>query len=348
MPFNLPKTIALAAEFHSDRYPYLGGRLSRCMKGTANCFNVSRMVLIAVVFVVWNSTVWADAKLPVFVSILPQKYFVQQIGGELVDVSVLVEPGTSPETYAPKPKQMVALSRTKIYFAVGVPFEKVWLGKIASTNPNMLLVNTDNGIKKIPMRTHQHPNQKIHSPGPQKNDPQQGPQHDDAENAARKHLLDPHIWLSPPLVKIQAGHIFNALQTVDPSHGVRYRTSYQKFLRDLDEIDAELKDIFAGKQGLEFFVLHPSWGYFAQAYSLKQISIEIEGKDPKPAQLREIIQYAKNKDIKVLFVQPQFSTKSAEIVAKAVGAQIVFADPLAADWADNLRRKAREFRAALK
>jgi zinc transport system substrate-binding protein len=348
MRFNLPETIAFAVELHPDGCLYLRGRLSGCMKWTANCFNVSRVVLIAAVFVVWNSIAWAEEKLPVFVSILPQKFFVQQIGGELVDVSVLVEPGASPATYEPKPKQMAALSRIKIYFAIGVPFEKVWLGKIVSANPNMLVVRTDSGIEKIPMTAHQHPTEKIHPHDLKENGPRQGPQHDDADNTARQRMLDPHIWLSPPLVKIQARYIFEALQSVDPSHGVRYRTNYQKFLRDLDEIDAELKDIFAGKKGLEFFVLHPSWGYFAHAYGLKQVSIEIEGKDPKPAQLIEIIQHAKDKDIKVLFVQPQFSTKSAEIIAKAIGAQIVFANPLAADWADNLRRQAREFKAALK
>lgn len=348
MRFNLPETIAFAVEWHPDDCLYLGGRLSGCMKWTANCFNTSRVVLIAAVFVIWNSIAWADEKLPVFVSIVPQKFFVQQIGGELVDVSVLVEPGASPETYEPKPQQMAALSRTKIYFAIGVPFEKVWLGKIISASPNMLVVRTDTGIEKIPMKAHQHPNEKIHPHDPEEYGPRQGPKLDDADNTARQRLLDPHIWLSPPLVKIQARHIFDALQNFDPSHGVRYLTNYRKFLRDLDEIDTELKDIFAGKKGLEFFVFHPSWAYFAQAYGLKQISIEIEGKDPKPAQLKQIIQHAKSKDIKVLFVQPQFSTKSAEIIAKAIGAQIVFANPLAADWADNLRRQAREFKAALK
>jgi len=120
--------------------------------------NLNRIVVpLAFFFFIGSHSVCAAEKLPVSVSILPQKYFVQKIGGDLVEVSVLVEPGASPETYEPKPKQMVTLAKAKIYFAIGVPFEKKWLPKIVSLNPNMLLVRTDTGIAKIPMTAHQHP-----------------------------------------------------------------------------------------------------------------------------------------------------------------------------------------------
>jgi len=115
----------------------------------------------------------------------------------------------------------------------------------------------------------------------------------------------------------------------------------------IDQLDAELKTIFAGKQGLQFMVFHPAWGYFAHAYGLTQVPVEIEGKDPKPAQLKELIQHAREDGIKVIFVQPQFSSKSAKQIAKEIGGEVAVVDPLAENWLANLREVANRFKQAL-
>jgi zinc transport system substrate-binding protein len=267
--------------------------------------------------------------LRVFVSILPQKYFVEQIGGDLVDVAVMVEPGASPHTYEPKPKQMVALAKTAIYFAIGVPFEATWLEKIAATNPNMLVVHTEADIKKIPMRGHHH----------------QGPELEQDHHG----IKDPHVWLSPPLVMIQARNILQALLRVDPAYGSVYEKNYNSFMKELVVLDAEIRAALEGKgQDVEFMVFHPAWGYFAQAYGIEQVAIEIEGKQPKPAELLYLIQYAKERGIKVIFAQPQFSWQVAQTIAKSIDGQIVFVDPLAAQWDTNLRQVASRFKSALK
>ena len=264
-----------------------------------------------------------------FVSILPQKFFVEKIGGDLVDVAVMVEPGANPHTYEPKPKQMVALAKTSVYFAIGVPFETVWLAKIAGTNPNMLVVHTEAGIPKIPMKVH----------------------HD--EGSPREHghagIKDPHVWLSPPLVMILAGNILEALLRLDPAHGAVYEKNHTSFMKELVGLDEEIRAALRGKgKNVEFMVFHPAWGYFAQTYGLEQVPVEIEGKEPKPAELQYLIQYARERGIKVVFVQPQFSSLAAQAIAKSIGGQIVFVDPLAADWATNLRQVALKFKAALK
>ena len=119
-------------------------------------------------------------------------------------------------------------------------------------------------------------------------------------------------------------------------------------MKNIDELDSRLKDTFKGKHGLQFMVYHPSWGYFADAYGLRQIPIEIEGKEPKPAQLKELIEHAREHNIRIIFVQPQFSTKSAELIAREIDGQVVFADPLAEDWVGNLSEIAEKFKAALK
>jgi len=275
----------------------------------------------------------AGEQLLVFVSIAPQKYIVQQIGKDRIDSRVMVAPGASPATYEPKPRQMAGLSRACIYFSIGVPFEDVWLKRIAAANPEMKIIPTDHDTKKIPMAQHLHPGSRI----------EQHP-----EDAHTKKGLDPHIWLSPPLVKKQAHAVLTALLEIDPSHGSAYRTNYNAFCSEIDALDTRLKTVFEGKQGLRFMVFHPSWGYFARTYGLKQVSIEVEGKNPKPAQLKALIQLAEKDGIKVIFVQPQFSSKSAQLIAKEIDGQVIFADPLAENWSSNLHEVADKFRAALR
>ena len=161
-------------------------------------------------------------------------------------------------------------------------------------------------------------------------------------------ILDPHIWTAPPLVKTQAQTILTGLQRVDPDHGTTYEENYRTFISRVEDLDNEFRELFDGKHEHPFLVFHPSWGYFAQTYDLKQVPIEIEGKNPKPAQLRELIDYAKAHDIKVIFAQPQFSSKNVKQLAQEIGGQVVFVDPLAFNWFDNLRTVANKFRAALR
>ena len=297
------------------------------------------------VIIISCGPVWAKTPLPVFVSIVPQQYFVQQIGKEKVDVSVMVQPGASPATYEPKPAQMAKLSKTRLYFSIGVPFEIFWLDKIASANPDMTIVHTDKGIEKQPMGVHHHEEEG------------QADHHDDKARTEEDHNhendhghagLDPHIWLSPRLVKIQAGQIFDALATADPGNKDFYTVNYNAFIKEIDALDQDLTRMLKDNAGMQFMVFHPAWGYFARDYNLKMIPIEIEGKDPKPAKLQELIKHARDEAIKVIFVQPQFSTKSAKLVAKEINGQVIPANPLALDWLDNMKKVAEQFKEVLK
>jgi zinc transport system substrate-binding protein len=286
-------------------------------------------------FLILFSSLWtfighvaADDRLPVYVSILPQRDFVQHIAKDRVAVEVMVQPGASPATYEPKAQQMAGLSRAKAYFAVGAPFEAVWLPKIAAANPAMRIVHTEAGIEKQPMAAHHHD----HGPGA------------DADRGIR----DPHVWLSPPLVKAQAGAILETLVDLDPERRAFYQENFRNFVARIDTLHARLQETFAGRQGMRFMVFHPAWGYFADAYGLVQVPIELEGKEPKPAQLQELIAIARRHDIRVVFVQPQFSRRSAELVAREIGGRVVVADPLPADWIANLKAVAADIEAALR
>jgi len=289
-------------------------------------------LVCTVLFLLHTMPVWASS-VGVFVSLAPQKYFVQKIGGTLVNVSVLVPSGADPHTYEPKPRQMIELSKSALYFAVGVDFEKAWLKKITATHPRMRVIHTDEGIAKIPM-TDQHRHEgSIHK--------------HDKKSQQRDGVPDPHVWLAPALVKVQAAHILKALIEADPKNRLQYTTGYDAFLKELDTLDGELRALFAGRKGEQFMVFHPAWAYFAEAYGLQQVPVEVEGKEPKAAQLQALIRRARERGVKVIFVQPQLSAKSAEMVAREIGGAVVRVDPLAENWDANMREVARKFRAAL-
>lgn len=274
----------------------------------------------------------AQGPMHVAVSILPQRYFVEKIGGQCVQVEVMVPPGATPETYEPRAGQMSALSRSRIYFACGVPFDTIWLPKIISVNPKILVIHTEKDIKKRALEAHSHPGESVK--------PQSGGSHEEPG--------DPHIWLSPPLVILQARAIFEALAATDPQNRACYETNYKEFVSELVELDLYLCCLFgSGAKSGTFMVFHPAWGYFADAYGLKQVPVEIEGKEPKARELDEFIKRARELGAKAIFVQPQYSPKPAQTIADAVGCTLVQADDLAPDWEKNLLQVAWQISAAL-
>lgn len=274
----------------------------------------------------------AEGPMQVFVSILPQKHFAERLGGERLAVDVMVEPGASPATYEPSPRQMARLSKARLYFAIGVPFENQWLGRIASANTGMPIVDCARGIEKRQMAAHSHGHDHGH-----------GHDHDGGGG-----IRDPHVWLSPPLALLQARAMLEALCVADPEGAAFYRENYGILAAEIVALDTELLALFADVERRVFLVYHPAWGYFAEAYGLEQRTVEVEGKEPKPAQLAGLIDEARESGIGVVFVQPQFPRQSAELLANEIGARVVRADPLAEDWADNLRRVARDFKESLR
>jgi zinc transport system substrate-binding protein len=288
----------------------------------------------------------AQARMKVFVSIAPQKYFVERIGAGLVDVSVLVAPGASPHTYEPKPRQMAALAEADLLFAVGVPFEAVWLPRISAAAPGLKIVSMEEGIRKIPMSQHSHDDG--HDDG-HDDEQVQGPGHDNGDDEHNHGVLDPHVWLSPKRAFALAQNTAAALSEIDPHHRVVYQRNLEALLADIQKLDETLEALFAEAGAIRtFMVYHPAWGYLAHDYGLVQIPVEISGKDPKPAQLQKLIETAREKDIRILFVQPQFSQKSAQVVAKAINGRVETADPLDENWMDSLLFQARSIAEAVR
>jgi zinc transport system substrate-binding protein len=283
------------------------------------------------------NTVAAADPIKVVVMIQPQRYFVEQIGGNHVDVTVLVPPGADPHTFEPKPQTLVQVSRAHVYIAMGIPEEEAWLPRLKAIRTDIPVVYQDQGIAKMPMETRaeihgDHPPQPVQAG----NDPHlHGNDHGDHRHQVDG--LDPHIWLSPKLARLQAATIGRALCTVDSVNCADYQTRLDSFRQRIDDLDQRLTQAFAQlDKHRSFLVVHPSWGYFARDYRLKQIPLEIEGKEPTAADLVKLIQRTAVEGIGVILVEPQFSQRFAYLIAQESGVRMMIADPLALDWESSL------------
>ena len=283
-----------------------------------------RLIVITVLFaiVLWISGC-GDSKAPdgasqqinVVVSILPQAYMVEQIGKDRVHVTVMVLPGSNPATYEPSSEQMKSLSDADIYVRIRVPFEDSWMEKFESLNPKMKTIDQSMGIERITGSEY---------------------------NVTHDHSggEDPHIWLSPTLVMTQVENIRQGLSDYDPASAKFYEENAAAFNEDIDFLHRYIKASFDGVPRSSFITFHPSWTYFARDYGLKQVVIEVEGKEPSASELMDIIEIAKRERLHVVFASPQFSRRSAEVLAKEIDGNVVMIDPLARDWAANLRHVA--------
>ena len=258
--------------------------------------------------------------LSIFVSIQPQAYFVKRIGGDRVTVNVLIHSGKNPATYAPTPVQISTLLRSRVYFSIGVPFENTFINKITSLSKQIQIVDTRKGIRLRKM---------------------------DGQDDSAGGGNDPHIWMSPALVKIQAETIYKTLVKLDPKGEVKYRAGLNSFLSDLDSLDKKISLALAPVKGRSIFVFHPVFGYFADAYDLKQIAVEIGGKSPKGKKISEFIKKAKKDGVRVVFVQPQFDSSAASKIASAINGVVVPLDPLNESYITNMEEMADKIYEAL-
>ncbi len=269
-------------------------------------------------------------KLNIFTSVLPQKYIAERIGGDTVEVSVMVQPGYSPATYEPNPRQISKLSEADLYIRVGVPFENSWMDRIHAVNSTMPVLDARDGLELLELADHDH----AHKHG-----------HTDDEHATeeqdRSTEQDPHIWTSPRIVKKMATQLTTQLKKMRPEQHKQFEDNLAAFLAELDQLDKELTELFKTTKQRKFMVFHPAWGYLADAYDLEQIPVEADGKEPGAKALLALIRQARKEGVKTIFVQPQFDRRMAEQVAKAIDGAVVSIDPLSADYINNLKRAAR-------
>jgi zinc transport system substrate-binding protein len=273
-----------------------------------------------------------DSQLRVTVSILPQAYFVERIGGDLVSVNVMVSPGADAHTYEPKPDQMMALSQSVLFFSIGVEYEDAWLVKFQDANSEMVIVDSAKGIERIlETNPHSHDEDDDHQ--------------DDDDHASG---FDPHVWLSPSNGKLIAENIYTALAAAKPKDAAIFQDNYEALIADIEDLDQRITETLTGLTQRNFMVYHPAWGYFAADYGLTQLPVQVGGTDPSARELAALIDLAVAENIRVIFVQPTFSAANAQAIAQEIGGEVVRVDPLARDWLTNLEGVAEAFASAMR
>jgi zinc transport system substrate-binding protein len=254
------------------------------------------------------------------VSILPQSWFAERIGGDRIEVMVLVGPGQSPHSWEPSPRQMSDLSRAGAWILSGTDFEISLTGKVSALYPDLRIVDGTRGVVFRSMEEHDHEGEA---------------RHDEEEEAEG---IDRHTWLGREPAKIMAGHIRDTLASIDPAGAGFYEKNYQAVIADIDREFDLLTVSLAPMKGSSVFVFHPAFGYFLDEFGIRQEAVETGGKEPSPQTLDALISEAKEDGVKVIFVQAQFPVSAAKTIASSVGAEVVPLDPLAPDWLDNIRR----------
>jgi zinc transport system substrate-binding protein len=248
----------------------------------------------------------------VVVSILPLADFVEQIGGDKVEVTVMVPPGASPHSYEPKPDQLREVSLAKMFVKAGsgVEFELAWMDKLLEINREMMVVNSSGEIQLL-----------------------EG---------------DPHVWLSPKNAQKMSKNICDALVKLDEKNQEFYETNLEEYQRELEDLDRSFRERFEGREDKRFIVYHPAWQYFAREYGLKQIAVERGGKETTAGEMKKVVELAQELENKIIFVSPQFATKGAETIAREIGGKILFIDPLPREYVANMKKVARQLVEAMR
>lgn len=256
----------------------------------------------------------------VSVSLVPQKYWIDRLSGDAVDVNVMVVSGASHSTYEPTPQQMKHINSSQLYFRLGyIDFEQVWMEKFQNSNPDMKVVDLSEGfdLESVVAFPCSH-------------------DHGEGHNHHAHTAVDPHIWLNPPMVKTMVERIARELRMLLPTDADSIRIREKEFLSEIDSLDAYISQCFSNLENRKFLLFHPALTWYALNYGLEQIVVEVDGKEPSASTMKQIIETVRNENIKVVMIQSEFSTDRAESIARETNAQIVHIEPMAYDWVANM------------
>lgn len=259
----------------------------------------------------------AAERLRLFVTVAPQAFLAERLGGEAATVETLAAKGQDPHTFEATPKQVAALARAHLYCTVGLPFEKTLVAKARAANPALAVADTTRGIPRLPMT-------------------EEDDSHPGHAEDGRHGEPDPHLWLAPANLRIMARNMAGALIAARPEQKALFQRNLATLDKELAALDRRLAVSLAPYKGRAFYVFHPAFGYFAAAYGLSQKAVETGGKSPSPRRLAELVRQAKADGVTVIFVQPQFDTKAAATVASGIGGTVTAIDPMAREVTVNL------------
>lgn len=266
----------------------------------------------------------------VTVTIEPQRYFAEKIAGDKFKINCVVPAGQSPETYDPTPQQMIQIGRSIAYLRIGpIGFEQAWMDKIRENNPKLQVFDTSEGMNLL---TDTEDDDHAHEHGTHDHDAHAG------EEAHHHHHggVDPHIWSSIAGAKAVAWNTLNAFIELDPDNTEYFWQNYNKLVDEIDKTNTEIKQLLDPLTDRTFIIYHPALTYFANEFNLTQLCIEMDGKEPSPAQLKRLVETARANNARVVFIQQEFDQKNAELIAKETGCKLTVINPLAYDWTKEM------------
>lgn len=241
------------------------------------------------------------------VSIAPLGNLVESICGDDYEITTLLDRGANPETFDPAMSQRAAAEKSDIYFMLDAfPFEKSVAGKREGT------VDVSAGVEHLYGTHSHHHGEECH------------------------HEADPHSWTSVRNMKIIARNIGDAIMRTNPEKAEKYKVRLDSVIAVIDSLDNALGTRLKSAHHKAFAIWHPSLGYFARDYGLKQIAVGDESKEISPMRLKEIINKAIADSVEVFFFQKEFDSRQAFSINEQLGARMATIDPLAADWMGQL------------
>ena len=245
----------------------------------------------------------------VTVTVEPQRYFAEQIAGDRFKVESMVPAGQSPETYDPSPVQMVRIAASSAYLLLGpASFEKAWVDKVRENNPKMRFFDTSKGLHLLEDADEDH------------------------EEGHHHGGVDPHIWSSIAGARAMARNMTDAFREIDPENADYYQKNYEALLEKINETETAMAGLIDSVHHRTFIIYHPALTYLAHEFRLTQLCVEMDGKEPSPAQLKQLVETAREADAHVVFVQREFDQKNAALIAEETGCKLTVINPLSYDW----------------
>lgn len=262
-----------------------------------------------------------DTRPSLTVTIEPLRYVAEQLAGPHFEITTMVPRGSSPETYEPTSRQLIALSRSRALFLTGhLGFECNWLKALQANAPQTAFIPLSEGIDYI-----------------------RDTQGECSSHTGHSHSsgVEPHVWTSPRNMAVIARNLCDALCQIDSAHTDDYRSNLQQLEQRITATDDSIRTLLRGGIQREFLIYHPTLSYFARDYGLVQHAIEADGKEPSPARLQQLVAACRSRNIRTVFVQQEFDSHNAEIIVNETGARPVTINPLSYDWEAEMITVAR-------
>ncbi|HJG47797.1 MAG TPA: zinc ABC transporter substrate-binding protein [Facklamia tabacinasalis] len=282
------------------------------------------LFVVAFALIVPGVSVHAQDKKTVMTTFYPVYYLASRIGGEAVNVEMLLESGQDAHSYESTAKDAVAVQEADlfIYQDDEMEFFVSDLLSIVDQEATQVLESTE-GIELL-SGDHNHEEEEHDHEHEEGHEEEHGHEHDHEHEEGHSHEFDPHTWLDPNFYSQQAENVKNALIELDPANEATYTENAAKLSEELTALNEEFNVGLADLENRTIVVQHEAFGYLAHAYDLEQLAISglANNAEPSAKQLAEMTNVVNERNIQVIYVDPTTSTTISETVSQATGAEL--------------------------